>query len=208
MKRPVASPWSLALHHLAQARGSSWTRGAATGAAWDAVHTGEELLLAAAPCPATVGAKLRYLLAITQPTGSAALRQREQPWRHRLLQSAIEDVAHLGAALAAAQAEAQRLHKGASRSSRTTAGAACLREQLAACRTELGEIAAERDAALDALARANQHHVLAALGITYAGPLARQMGPADAAIQDWADRGALSKKKTLFNINHCKPDEA
>jgi len=97
IKRPAPSIWGPALDHLAQARKSSWTRGAATGAAWGAVHIGEKALLAAAPSPVLVGEKLCYLLAVTQVPEIMALRQREQPWHHRLPRSAIEDVACLAA---------------------------------------------------------------------------------------------------------------
>ncbi len=162
MKRPAPSIWGLALDHLAQARKSSWTRSAATGAAWDAVNVGEEALLAAAPSPALIGEKLRYLLAVTQVPGGMALRQREQPWRHRLLRSAIEDVTRLGASLATAKAEAERLQKGVRRQLRIPPEVVRLREEMTQCLTELEEAAAERDAALDALARVNQRPILAA----------------------------------------------
>jgi len=162
MKPPAPSIWGQALDHLAQARKSSWTQGAATGAAWDAVNIGEEALLAAAPSPALVGEKLRYLLAVAQVPEVAALRQREQPWCHRLLRSAIEDVARVGTSLAAAQAEADRLQKGVRRPPRTSPEVVRLREQIGQYQTGLQEAAAERDAALAALARVNHHPTLAA----------------------------------------------
>ena len=174
MKRPVPSLWSSAIDQLAHARGLNWALGAATGAAWDAVHTGEEALLAAAPSLPIVGEKLRYLLAIIQPFDAAGSRQ-QQPWRHRLLRSAIEDLDHLGTALAAAQAEARRPHKGAGRRVRPMPEIARLRGQLAECQAELEEAAAMRDAALDALGRANRVHALASLSLTHAGPFAPEM---------------------------------
>ena len=170
-KRSVPSPWSLALDRLAHARNASWLDGLATEATWDTVHAGEAALLAAASCPLTISEKLNYLLAIAQPPNTAMLPMHRQPWRHRLLRSAIGDLARLDAALAAAQAESQRSRRATRNPSQAGSLVARLREQLTECQTELNEAAGERDAAVAALMRANQQHAVHALSILRTGPL-------------------------------------
>ena len=155
--RKAASPWRAALDLLGQARGLSWASGAATEAAWERVHLAEQALLAPAPTPALAAEKLHYLLAVLQTPALALLRLSEQPWRHRLLRSAIDDVAALQATLDRAEAECRRLRRAAATS--LAGQTSVLTEQLKTMRAELQAVGAERDAALAAVARVNQRHL-------------------------------------------------
>lgn len=170
-KRSVPSLWSLALDRLAHARNASWLDGLATEATWDTVHAGEAALLAAASTPLTIGEKLHYLLAIAQPPDISSLPVHQQPWRHRLLRSAISDLVRLDAVLAAAQAEARRSRRATCSPPQAGTLVTRLREQLTECKAELDEAAGERDSALAALMRANQQHAVAAFRILQTGPL-------------------------------------
>ena len=154
-KKPASGPWRAALDRLTHARSLSWVNGAATEAAWEQVRQGEESLLAAVPDPAMLAEKLQYLLAVGQPP-DAALPLAGQPWRHRVLRAAILDAAVLRAALDAAQSECRRLQRAWTQAPPAGRSQVPVADQIAALRAKLGESLAERDAALDALARWNQ----------------------------------------------------
>ncbi len=162
-KKPPTGPWRAALDRLAHARSLSWAGGAATEAAWEQVRQGEEALTAAAPDPAMLADKLQYLLAVGQPSDAVALPVTEQPWRRRVLCAAIQDAATLSAALSAAQSECRRLQRAWTQAAPGGRSALPVPDQVAALRAKLEESLAERDAALDALARSNQ-------GFPRAGP--------------------------------------
>jgi len=155
-KKPQASSWRAALDRLAHARSLSWADGAATEAAWEQVRQGESTLLADTPDLAALAEKLRYLLAVGQPSDAAALPLAEQPWRHRVLRAAIQDAAALGTALGEAQSECRRLRRAWTQAPPGGRSTVPVPDQVAALRAKLGESLAERDAALDALARWNQ----------------------------------------------------
>ncbi len=161
MRKAADSAWRTALARLAHARSLSWACGATTEAAWEAVRVVEEGLLAPAPTPPLVAEKLHYLLAVMQPPATAALRLPEQPWRHRLLQSAIDDIGLLQAALRAAETECCRLRRAASTLASPARTVPDVARQLADTCVELQEARAERDAALDAVARLNQRQLAA-----------------------------------------------
>jgi len=156
MKRRLPGPWHAALDRLTHVRSLSWINGAATEAAWEQVRQGEEALLAAVPDPAMLAEKLQYLLAVGQPSDTAALPLAGQPWRQRVLRAAIHDAAVLRVALDAAQSECRRLQRAWTQAPPAGRSTVPVADQVAALRAKLEESLAERDAALDALARWNQ----------------------------------------------------
>ena len=157
MRRAADSAWRTALARLTYARGLSWSCGEATEAAWEQVRVAEEVLLTPAPTPPQLKEKLQYLLAVMQPPVLSGSHLPEQPWRHRLLRSAIDDLGAVQSALEGAESECRRLRRAAG-ASRT---APDMSRTLADTCAELQEARAERDAALDAVARLNQRQLTA-----------------------------------------------